>query len=126
MSERMSLKEYFEQPEVKGTKRNKFGARKVEQDGRVFDSAKEAARATELWLLQRTGEVTKIEYQVPFECVVNGKKICKYIADFRVTYRDGTVEVEDVKGYKKGAAYGYFKLKKKLVEALHDITIVEV
>lgn len=126
MSERMSLEEYFALPEVKAAKKNKFGARKVEYDGRIFDSAKEAKRADELWMMKLAGEVTKVEYQVPFECIVNGKKICKYVADFRVTYKDGTVEIEDVKGYKKGAAYGYFKLKKKLVEALHGIEIKEV
>lgn len=125
MSERMSLEEYFNQPEVKGS-RNKFGAKKVEYDGRMFDSKAEAARADQLWMMKLAGEVKEIEYQPVFECIVNGKKVCKYIADFRVTYADGHVEIEDVKGFKRGSAYSYFRLKKKLVEALHGITIIEV
>lgn len=126
MKQRMSIGEYLALPEVKGKGRNKFGAKKTEYGGRVFDSAKEAKRAHDLWLLKLAGEVAGIEYQVPFDCVVNGKLVCKYVADFRVTYRDGRVEVEDVKGYKKGAAYATFRIKKKLVEALHGIAIVEV
>lgn len=53
---------------------------------------------------------------------MNGKKICKYIADFRVTYADGRIEVVDVKGVRTGV----YRLKKKLVEAQYGIIIIEV
>lgn len=125
MSERMTLEEYFNLPEIKAAGRNKFNAKKTEYDGRVFDSAAEARRAHELWLLKLSGEVTSIEYQPSFECIVNGQKVCTYKADFKVTYKDGHVEYEDVKGLKKGSAYSVFRLKKKLVEALHRIVIIE-
>jgi len=124
----MSLEEYFNLPEIKNASRggNKFHAIRTEYDGRVFDSKAEAARAHQLWLLKLSGEVTNIEYQPTYECVVNGQKICTYKADFRVTYKDGHVEIEDVKGLKKGSAYSVFRLKKKLVEALHRINILEL
>ena len=47
--------------------------------------------------MQDRGEISELEVQVPYECVVEGKKICKYFADFR--YRCGEdVIVEDTKG----------------------------
>lgn len=122
----MTLEEYQKLPEVKARGRNKFNAKKTEYNGRIFDSKAEAHRAHELWLLKLAGEVTDVEYQPSFDCVVNGKKICTYVADFRVTYKDGHVEIEDVKGLKRGAHYAVFKLKKKLVEALYKIIIIEV
>lgn len=101
---------------------SKYNNKKTEYNGRTYDSKREAHRAWELDMLQKAGEVKEIEYQPVFECVVNNKKICKYIADFKITYSDGHVEIEDVKGYKTDV----YKLKKKLVEALHNIIILEV
>ena len=60
--------------------------------------------------------------QMPFQVILNEKKICKYIADFKVTYADGRVEIVDVKGVRTDV----YRLKKKLVEAQYGITIVEV
>lgn len=105
---------------------NKLRAIKTEYKGTLFDSKKEAHRAYELDLLKRAGDIKKIEYQVPYPCIVNGKKVCTYVLDFRVTYADGHIEHEDVKGYKKGATYAVFRVKKKLVEALFDIEILEI
>lgn len=110
----------------KDKKKNKFGAQKTEYNGRVFDSKKEARRAFELEAMRRAGEIKKIEYQPKYEIVVNGKKIGNYFADFRITYADGHVEIEDVKGLKKGSAYSVFRIKKKLVEALYNVKIVEI
>jgi hypothetical protein len=98
---------------------NKYHAKKTEYNGRTYDSAKEAHRAYELDMLGRAGHLKGVEYQPVYLCVVNGKKICKYVADFKVYYTDGRVEVEDV----KGMVLPIFKLKKKLVEALFDIEI---
>lgn len=102
---------------------NKYGAKKTVYNGRTFHSMKEAKRAKALDGLKKDGEILEIEYQPPFTCIVNGKKICTYKADFRITWKDGTVTVEDVKGFKTKV----YKLKKKLVEALFpDVEIEEV
>lgn len=106
---------------------NKYGAIKTEYNGRMFDSKKEAGYAETLDMLRKAKDpkdrVVDIEYQPKFPCVINDKKVCTYIADFRVKYADGREEVVDVKG-KKTAIYS---LKKKLVEALYlDVTIKEV
>lgn len=105
----------------KSTKKNKFGAQKTVFNNHTFDSKKEAHRAWELECMKKAGEVKKIEYQPKYEIVVNGQRVANYFADFRVTYSNGRVEVEDTKGYKTPV----YKLKKKLVEAIHNIKIVE-
>lgn len=109
---------------------NKFGAQKTEYSGRVFDSLKEARYAHHLDILKKASlpkdRVTSVQYQVPYEIAVNGKQIGKYILDFKAEYADGHVECVDVKGYKKGASYNLFLWKKRLVEALHGIRILEV
>lgn len=142
MTEEMTLEEYRKSLLQKPSK---YGAKKTECDGYVFDSKRESERYSELKIREAAGEIFGLELQPRFECVVNGKKICTYIADFRykeynppenIKYiqDDGSVEekvvdftgfktiVEDVKGMKTPA----YKLKKKLVEALHNIEIKEI
>jgi hypothetical protein len=75
----------------------------------------EAKYAQQLSLLSRAGEVLRWEEQVPVELKVNGKKICKYIVDFRVWYTDGREEWVEVKGFMTDVA----KLKIKLFEACY-------
>ena len=107
------------------TRRNKYGVSPKDQrtvDGIVFASKKEATRYGELKLLQKNGNIKKLELQPEFNCVVNGKKICGYIADFKYENSDSSVIIEDVKGFKTRM----YRLKKKLVEALHGIKITEV
>lgn len=104
-------------------KRNKYNNRIVVVNGIKFHSQKEAKRYAELLLLLREGVISDLATQVPYLITVNGKKICRYVADF--VYRDlqthGTV-VEDVKGYRTEI----YKLKKKLVEAIYDFKITEI
>lgn len=108
---------------------NKYNARKVTIDGIAFDSAKEAARYRELKLMQRAGEIRDLRLQVEYELIPKqaGERACNYIADF--VYQDirtGKTVVEDVKGYKKGAAYSIFAIKRKLMLWRYGIKIVEV
>lgn len=104
-------------------RRNKYGNKIVIVDGIKFHSQKEGKRYAELLLLLREGVISDLATQVPYLIEVNGRKICKYVADF--VYRDlenhGTV-VEDVKGYRTDI----YKLKKKLVEAIYSFTITEI
>ena len=105
--------------------KSKYFAKRTEYDGIVFDSKLEAARYKILKQLEQAGELTDLEVQVDFPCVVtvNGEdqKICSYIADFR--YKRGEeVVVEDT----KGVITQVFRLKKKLVEALYPGTKILV
>jgi hypothetical protein len=113
------------------TRLGKYGARKTKVDGILFDSQAEANYYQNLLLLQRAGEVTKIqrqpEYvlQPPFLSKHTRKIVrgIKYRADFLVTYKDGREEIIDVKGHKTKE----YLLKKKLFEFKYpDLQIVEV
>jgi hypothetical protein len=59
--------------------------------------------------------------QPRFPIEINGRKVCTYIADF--SYNSyGSRVVEDVKGMKTAT----YRLKAKLVEAVHGVTVVEI
>lgn len=100
--------------------------------GHEFASQKEATRYCELRLLERAGEISNLQIQVPFVLIPSqkderGKVIEKpvtYVADF-VYDQDGKMVVEDTKGYKGGNAYAVFALKRKLMLQVHGIRIVE-
>lgn len=105
-------------------RRNKYGVSpKADRtvDGIVFDSKKECRRYGELKLLQKAGEITNLEIQPRFDIHIKKTYIAFYKADFRYLNRDGTWTVEDCKGLKMPI----YRLKKKLVEALHGIEITE-
>lgn len=110
----------------KYSNRSKYGNKKTEYNGFLFDSKKEAGYCCTLDMLKKAidkeDKVISYEKQVPFQVVLNDKKICKYYADFKVTYGDGRIEIVDVKGVKTSI----YRLKKKLVEAQYGIKIVEV
>lgn len=110
-------------------RRAKFNNRKVTTDDGTFDSTKEYRRWQELQLRQSAGEITELRHHVRFAAVVEGEHICDYEADF--TYREGAaVIVEDVKPkdakFRKTLAYRHFRLKQKLVQAIHKFQIREV
>ena len=47
---------------------NKYGAKKTEYRGVVYDSKWEAQKAYELDMLQRAGKITDLQRQVPLCC----------------------------------------------------------
>ncbi len=107
--------------------RNKYRAKRVEIDGISFDSQKEAKRYQELKLLEKAKQIQDLKVHPKFEIQLNGLQICTYTADFDyIDPRTKRLVVEDVKGYKKGAAYYVFKLKKTLMKALYGIEVVEI
>lgn len=99
---------------------SKYNAIPTWVDGIKFASASEARRYRELKLLESAGEITDLELQVKYPCIVNGVKVCDYISDFDYT-EGGKRITEDVKGFKTPA----YRLKKKLIFALYGITISE-
>jgi hypothetical protein len=87
-------------------------------DGISFASKKESKRYCELKVLKQCGEVQYFLRQVPFHLPGN----VKYLCDFYVVWKNGSIGIEDVKG-KKTQTY---IMKKKMVEALYPIKIVEL
>ena len=109
---------------------NKYGAKKIKDPatGYLFDSKKEFYRWCELRIMERSGKIYDLKRQVKYVLVPSqrdesGKLIereVSYIADFEYI-QDGKKVVEDVKGYKRGAAYQLFSIKRKLM--LHKFGI---
>lgn len=77
----------------------------------------ELTRYGELNLLAKSNFIYNLETQVTFNLPVNGQKVCKYIADFVYTDKNGKRRIEDVKGSKDNVE-AVFKLKCKLFQAV--------
>ena len=86
-------------------------------DGR-FHSKLEYDRWVWLKSEQKAGRISNLSRQSEFTMTVNGKKICKYIADFCFSVGPRSV-VDDA----KGMVTPTFRLKAKLFEALYGIKI---
>lgn len=102
----------------KAPKRGKYGNQKFEQDGRVYDSKREAAHAGELKIAQKAGKIAGFAEQVTF--LLPGG--IRYIADFVVLENDGAYRVEDSKGVRTKE----YIIKRKLMKHAHGIDIREV
>ena len=99
-----------------------------------FASQKEADYYAQLVLRRQIGEIAQLELQVPYALIVHDNCcpdtqrtiIGEWFADF--TYFEmaqgqiTALRVVDVKGFRTKE----YKLKKKIVEACHGITILEV
>lgn len=129
MQDRITASEY--RKSLKPAK-SKYGNRKVEMHGKVFDSQKECNRFMELEVMRRCNQISNLELQPKFELipaqyeVVNGKRrcierACSYIADF-CYLRFGELVVEDTKGFLTKE----YRIKRKLMLHVHGIQIKEV
>ena len=107
------------------------------------DSRKEARRLAELRLLERVGQIKDLRTQVAYELIPaqyrtyeryskTGKRLkdgvklierkCEYVADFVYTIAEtGENVVEDTKGVRTAD----YKIKRKLMLAVHGIVIKE-
>lgn len=92
-------------------------------DGITFDSLLEAKRYGELKIEAMAGVVCDLQVHQRFCLDVNGVHICDYEADFTY-YRNGQFVVEDVKS--KPTVTRLYRVKKKLMRALHGLVIQEV
>lgn len=106
-------------------KRSKYGnVKKADAQGNVHDSTKEYREWCDLELRERAGEIRSLRRQVPFALVVNGILVCQYIADF--VFEDGAATcVVDAKSPPTRAKPEY-RIKLKLMQAIHGIQIREV
>ena len=122
---------------------SKYKSKKIEHNGKTFDSKKEYRRYCELEVMQRHGDITDLQTQVKFELIpsqrepdtigprggiIKGKAIERpvtYVADF-VYQQNGETVVEDIKGLKDSTAYDVFAIKRKLMLWVHGIRIKEI
>jgi hypothetical protein len=107
------------EPETKPkAKRSKYGATRVNVDGILFDSKREARRYERLKLLLAAGEIKRFHRQPIFD--LEGGVI--YRADFLVVHNDDRVVYEDA----KGVATKEYRMKRRMVRARYGVEIVEV
>jgi hypothetical protein len=100
--------------------KSKYKAQPVEHDGIRFASKKEGKRYLELKLLERAGQITRLELQPRFDLIINGKNCGFYKADFRY-FQNGKRITEDCKGMRTPL----YALKSKIVSALYNVEILE-
>lgn len=122
---------------------SKYHSREIAVDGEKFDSQKEFRRWQALRLLARAGQIQDLKRQVKFELIPpqyetiaryskkTGKRLkdaeklvehgCYYTADFVYSRPDGSVVVEDTKGFRTDA----YIIKRKLMLKIHGIKIIE-
>lgn len=106
-------------------KKNKYGAKKVEVDGVLYDSQLEYERFCELSLLQKAGQISKLQYHKQYVLIdksENGREI-DYEADFVYQDKNGKTVVEDVKS--KPTKTRLYALKKRLMLERYGIKIKE-
>lgn len=105
----------------------KYHNNKVLSPWGEFDSVKEYNRYLVLKSLERSGKITDLKRQVSYELIPSQRKKSgverpvSYRADFVYT-RNGSVVVEDVKGFKTPE----YVIKRKLMLFIHGIEISEV
>lgn len=115
--ERLDRHAYLET--TRDLKRSKYGNVKTEVNGLRFDSILEARTWGKLQLLEKAGEIHDLQRQVPYDLVVNGTKVCRYVADYRWLDKNGMPHVGDAKGH----ITKDFRLKAKLFFALNGFEI---
>lgn len=93
-------------------------------NGIVYDSKREMQYAQELDLRKKAKDIKDWERQVVFPIEVNGKPICRYVADFVVTPIKGKKQIVEIKGVFLAAARLKMKLMKVLYGQKYDIIIL--
>lgn len=104
--------------DYRAIKNHKYNAKAVVIDNIRFSSKKEAKYYSELKLAQKSGELSYFLRQVPFD-LPGG---IKYRVDFAEFWKNGDIRYVDVKGYKTKE----YIIKKKLVESLYPVKIIEI
>jgi hypothetical protein len=103
---------------------NKYGNKRVQFNGRWFDSQREANHAAKLQALDERGLIANLQYQVRIPLVPGDGKLrgVVYVADFTYVDANGKLYVQDAKGYKTQI----YRLKKRMAALLLGIEIEEV
>jgi hypothetical protein len=102
---------------------SKYKNTKVVSPDGIFDSKKEYLRWLELKAMQDNFLIEGLQKQVRHKLEVNGQLICTYIADF-VYRQNGLMVVEDVKS-EFSRTLPVYRIKKKLMKAIHGLDIAE-
>jgi len=112
---KISAKEFNERygTNFKVKKGNKFNAKKIKLDKKIFDSTSEGNYYSELKLQERGGLIQGFDIQVKESFYMNEVWICDYYVDFLVYHNDGSREFIE----HKGMATDAWRLKWKMLQA---------
>jgi hypothetical protein len=130
MTEQITIDEYRKMIKkglyiIKSEKKpSKYRNKIIHASGKKFDSKKEYHRFLELSDMLFKGSISNLQEQVRYNILINDIRICAYVADF-VYVKCGEVVVEDVKS-EMTRRLPLYRLKYKLMKAVHGITINEV
>ena len=105
---------------------SKYGNKKTQMHGLMFDSKAEAARYAQLIILERTGKIKGLERQVAyklapsvkFEGATRKTPALRYVADFAYWEGDKRI-IEDVKGVQTPL----FKAKRHLMKTVLGLEV---
>lgn len=118
MNERMTAARFRTLPKQK--KANKYGAIRTTLDGITFASKAESAYYAKLKQREAAGEVANVELQKRYALTIGGFLICTYVSDFDfydiTEKRQRTVDT-------KGVVTDVFRIKRKLMKAIHGIDV---
>jgi hypothetical protein len=121
---------------------NKYNNKRIQIGDKAFDSKHEAERFYYLSLLERSGQISSLQTQVPFVLIPTQRepdvigprggikkgrcleKECVYYADFVYKDNSGAIVVEDAKS--PATRTEAYRIKKKLMLYVHNIIIREV
>ncbi len=98
--------------------RQRYGNTFTVVDGIKFRSKRESIYYSHFKLEERAGKISELELQPRFPIVIDGKKVCVVVLDFAFK-ENGRKRILDI----KGCDNAHSKLKRKLVEAVHGITV---
>lgn len=117
MTQRMPAAAYRALPKAK---KNKYGAKRTTLDGITFASKAESAYYAKLKQRETAGEVANVELQKRYAMTIGGFLICTYVSDFDfydiTEKRQRTVDT-------KGVITDVFRIKRKLMKAIHGIDV---
>ncbi len=94
---------------------NKYGAKKSVFKGVTYDSKLERDMAITLNDLVKKKLIQSVDTQHCIKVKLNEKLICTHKVDFYITMNDGRTKFVE----SKGVPTAVWKLKRKMVEALH-------
>lgn len=124
LGNRISTSQYKELMAAEAAKKKgrhgKFNAVIVNTEDGRFDSKMEYSRFLTLKLMERVGEITDLQRQIPYELVAGGIHISTYVADF-VYKKQDVIVVEDAKGFRTPE----YRLKRRLMKEILGIVILE-
>lgn len=123
LSRKISLTSNKESP-GSVAKKQKYGNKCFWEDGIYWRSIWEHQCYKQLQVLERTGEIEKLELQKKFEFVHNGVRIGAYVSDFTFYYL-GNYVVADAK-HEQTEKQHKFTLQKKLMKAFYSIDILMI